>query len=242
MILDFKFHILLFLPTFLFAKIDFNRQIRPILSEHCFACHGLDDPQGGLRLDFAEYAFKGGKSGFPAISPGDLEESEILHRVVSTDMDDRMPPKGDPLKPEQIKLLRQWVSSGAQYAKHWAYVVPKRPSLPKVERKDFVNTPVDQFILSKLEEKEWAPSEPEKKDKWIRRVSLGLTGLPPTLEEFENFMQDDSPKAKEKVVDRLLASPRELPTRYAGPSCSLAVLLACSQSCHTQTPTRARLL
>ena len=196
------------LPQLLLAKIDFNRQIRPILSEHCFACHGLDDPQGGLRLDFAEFAYKGGKSGFPAIAPGDLEESEILHRVVSTDMDDRMPPKGDALKSEQIKLLRQWISSGAQYAKHWAYVVPQRPVLPKVEDKDFVKTPIDQFILSKLEEKEWVPSEPEKKDKWIRRVSLGLTGLPPTLEEFENFMQDDSPKAKEKVVDRLLASPR----------------------------------
>ena len=163
----------------LYAKIDFNRQIRPILSEYCFACHGLDDPQGGLRLDFAEFAYKGGKSGFPAVAPGDLEESEILHRVVSSDMDDRMPPKGDALKPEQIKLLRQWISSGAKYAKHWAYVVPKRPALPKVERKYFVNTPVDRFILSKLEENEWAPSEPEKKEKWIRRVSLGLTGLPP---------------------------------------------------------------
>ena len=160
---ELKIFILFLLPSLLVAKIDFNRQIRPILSEHCFACHGLDDPQGGLRLDFAEFAYKGGKSGFPAIAPGDLEESEILHRVVSTDMDDRMPPKGEPLKPEQIKLLRQWISSGAQYAKHWAYVVPKRPALPKVERKDFVRTPVDQFILSKLEEKEWVPSEPEKK-------------------------------------------------------------------------------
>ena len=96
-----KFLIHIFLPTLLFAKIDFNRQIRPILSEHCFACHGLDDPQGGLRLDFAEFAYKGGKSGFPAIAPGDLDESEILHRVVSTDMDDRMPPKGELLSPSR---------------------------------------------------------------------------------------------------------------------------------------------
>ena len=159
-------------------------------------------------MDFAEYAYKGGKSGFTAIAPGDLEESEILHRVVSTEEDDRMPPKGDSLKPEQIKLLRQWISSGAEYAKHWAYVVPKRPALPKVEDKNFVKTPVDQFILSKLEEKKWVPSEPEKKEKWIRRVSLGLTGLPPTLEEFEEFIQDKSSQAREKVVDRLLASPR----------------------------------
>jgi hypothetical protein len=168
----------------------------------------LDDPQGGLRLDFAEFAYKGGKSGFPAITPGDLEESEILHRVVSTEEDDQMPPKGEPLKPEQIKLLRQWIASGAEYAMHWAYVVPQRTTLPKVEKKDFVKTPIDHFILSKLEEKEWAPSEPEKKEKWIRRVSLGLTGLPPTLQEFENFVHDDSSRAREKVVDRLLASPR----------------------------------
>ena len=200
--------LLLFFGYPVSAKIDFNRQIRPILSEHCFACHGLDDPQGGLRLDFAEFAYKGGKSGFPAIAPSDLEESEILHRVVSTEEDDRMPPKGEPLKPEQIKLLRQWISSGAQYEKHWAYVVPQRPALPKVEDKIFVKTPIDHFILSKLEENGWEPSQPEKKEKWIRRVSLGLTGLPPTLEEFENFMQDDSSKAREKVVDRLLASPR----------------------------------
>jgi hypothetical protein len=200
--------VLLFIASSGSAKIDFNREIRPILSEHCFACHGLDDPQGGLRLDFAEFAYKGGKSGFPAITPGDLEESEILHRVVSTEEDDQMPPKGEPLKPEQIKLLRQWIASGAEYAMHWAYVAPQRTTLPKVEKKDFVKTPIDHFILSKLEEKEWAPSEPEKKEKWIRRVSLGLTGLPPTLQEFENFVHDDSSRAREKVVDRLLASPR----------------------------------
>ncbi|MDA8823192.1 PSD1 and planctomycete cytochrome C domain-containing protein [Opitutales bacterium] len=200
--------LLLFFGYSVLAKIDFNRQIRPILSEYCFACHGLDDPQGGLRLDFAEFAYKGGKSGFPAVAPDDLDESEILHRVVSTDEDDRMPPKGDPLKPKQIEVLREWISSGAKYAKHWAYVIPDRPTLPKVEKKNFVKTPIDHFILSKLEEKGLKPSQPEKKEKWIRRVSLGLTGLPPTIEEFEEFMQDDSSKAREKVVDRLLASPR----------------------------------
>ncbi|MDG1324118.1 MAG: PSD1 and planctomycete cytochrome C domain-containing protein, partial [Opitutales bacterium] len=167
-----------------------------------------DDPQGGLRLDFAEFAFKGGKSGFPAIAPGDLEESEILHRVVSTEEDDRMPPKGEPLKPEQIKVLRQWIASGAKYAKHWAYVVPKKPALPKAKDQEFIRTPIDTFILAKQEEKGWKPSQPEKKEKWIRRVSLGLTGLPPSLGEYENFIQDNSPLAKERVVDRLLASPR----------------------------------
>jgi len=200
--------VFLFFASLLSAKIDFNRQIRPILSEHCFACHGLDDPQGGLRLDFAEFAYKGGKSGFPAIVPNDLEESEILHRVVSTDLDDRMPPEGDALKPEQVEILRNWVVSGAQYAKHWAYVVPKKPALPKAQDQEFIKTPVDTFISAKLEEKGWKPNRPEKKEKWIRRVSLGLTGLPPTLKEFEEFMQDDSRQARERVVDRLLASPR----------------------------------
>ena len=200
--------VFLFFASLLSAKIDFNRQIRPILSEHCFACHGLDDPQGGLRLDFAEFAYKGGRSGFPAIVPNDLEESEILHRVVSTDLDDRMPPEGDALKPEQVEILRNWVVSGAQYAKHWAYVVPKKPALPKAQDQEFIKTPVDTFISAKLEEKGWKPNRPEKKEKWIRRVSLGLTGLPPTLKEFEEFMQDDSRQARERVVDRLLASPR----------------------------------
>ena len=206
--LKLSWFLLLFFQYLVWAKIDFNRQIRPILSEHCFACHGLDDPQGGLRLDFAEFAYVGGKSGFPAITPRDLNESEILHRVVSSDMDDRMPPKGDPLKPEQVKLLRQWISSGAKYAKHWAYVVPKKPALPEPKDEEFIKTPMDNFVLAKLEEKGWKPSQPEKKDKWIRRVSLSLTGLPPTLEEFKEFIHDDSRQAKEKVVDRLLASPR----------------------------------
>jgi len=200
--------VLLFIASLLSAKIDFNRQIRPILSEHCFACHGLDDPQGGLRLDFAEFAYKGGKSGLPAVVPNDLEESEILHRVVSTDLDDRMPPKGDALKPEQVEILRNWVVSGAQYAKHWAYVVPELPKLPEFNSQDFIKTPIDAFILSKLEDKGWIPSEPEMEKKWIRRVSLGLTGLPPTLEEYEKFIQDESPQARERVVDRLLTSPR----------------------------------
>ena len=212
----FRFPLVLFFSAYILSnaklklssKIDFNREIRPILSEHCFACHGLDDPQGGLRLDFSEFAYKGGKSGFPAIVPGDLEESEIIQRVVSTDMDERMPPKGDALKPDQIEILRNWITFGAEYSIHWAYVVPERPQLPKVNSKRFVQTPIDTFILSKLEEKGWRPSKAEKKEKWIRRVSLGLTGLPPSLVEYENFMQDDSPLAKERVVDRLLASPR----------------------------------
>ena len=148
--LGLKFLIFLFLPPLLLAKIDFNRQIRPIVSEYCFACHGLDDPKGGLRLDFADFAYQGGKSGFPAITPNDLEESEILHRVVSTDMEERMPPKGDPLKPEQIKLLRQWISSGARYAVHWAYVVPKKPALPKVKDQEFVKGLRFSLILIKL--------------------------------------------------------------------------------------------
>jgi hypothetical protein len=144
--------------------LTFNRQIRPILSEHCFACHGLDDPQGGLRLDFAEYAYKGGKSGFPAIAPGDLEESEILHRVVSTDMDDRMPPKGEPpSSPNRSNFCANGSPPGLSMQKHWAYVVPQRPALPKVEDKNFVKTPVDQFILSKLEEKKWVPVSLKKR-------------------------------------------------------------------------------
>ena len=196
------------LPSFLLAEIDFNRQIRPILSDHCFACHGLDDPQGGLRLDFAEFAYKGGKSGFPAITPGDLEESEILHRVVSMDEDDRMPAKGEALSEAQISLLGQWIKEGARYAKHWAYEKPVRPQVALEKENPFIRNPIDSFVLKELEARGWTPSEPADKARWLRRVSLGLIGLPPTVPEIEAFLGDDSPHAREKVVDRLLSSPR----------------------------------
>ena len=118
-----------FLPwmgTLVVGEIDFNRQIRPILSQNCFACHGLDEPKSDLRLDFAEFAYEGGKSGLPGIVPGKPEESEIIARITAHG-DDRMPAKGNALSAEQVSLLKQWIEEGGRYADHWAYEKPSRP-------------------------------------------------------------------------------------------------------------------
>jgi hypothetical protein len=201
------FALILWASPFVFGEIDFNRQIRPILSQSCFACHGLDDPKSDLRLDFAEFAYEGGKSGRPAIVPGKPEESEVIKRVTDHG-EDRMPAKGDPLSEDQVSLLTQWIKEGARYAKHWAYEKPVRPEVPSGKAKGFVRNPIDSFVLRNLNSRGWKSSEPADKARWLRRVSLGLIGLPPTVKEIEAFLGDDSPKAKEKVVDRLLASPR----------------------------------
>ena len=134
-----------------FGEIDFNRQIRPILSQSCFACHGLDAPKSDLRLDFAEFAYKGGKSGRSAIVPGKPGESELMLRVTAHG-EDRMPSKGDALSDDQISLLRQWIKEGARYAKHWAYEKPVRPKVPFAQNQSFIRNPIDSFVLQNLKE------------------------------------------------------------------------------------------
>ena len=201
------FVLILCASPFVFGEIDFNRQIRPILSQSCFACHGLDAPKSDLRLDFAEFAYKGGESGRSAIVPGNPGKSELMLRVTAHG-EDRMPAKGDALSDGQISLLRQWIREGARYAKHWAYEKPVRAKVPFGKAKGFVRNPIDSFVLAQLEKRGWRPSPPADQARWLRRVSLGLTGLPPTLEEVDEFLADQSPEAREKVVDRLLASPR----------------------------------
>ena len=192
---------------FLFGEIDFNRQIRPILSQSCFACHGLDEPKSDLRLDFAEFAYEGGKSGQPAIVPGKPEQSEVILRVTAHG-EDRMPAKGEALSEAQVSLLRQWIKEGARYAKHWAYEKPVRPEVAREKERPFIRNPIDSFVLKGLDARGWKPSGPADKARWLRRVSLGLIGLPPTIGDIEAFLGDDSPQAREKVVDRLLSSPR----------------------------------
>ncbi|MBT3636641.1 MAG: DUF1553 domain-containing protein [Opitutae bacterium] len=181
--------------------------MRPILSQSCFACHGLDEPKSDLRLDFAEFAYEGGKSGRSAIVPGKPEQSEVILRVTAHG-EDRMPAKGDALTPGQVSLLKQWINEGARYANHWAYEKPVRPAVAREKERPFIRNPIDSFVLKGLDARGWKPSEPADKARWLRRVSLGLIGLPPTIEEIEAFLGDDSPEAREKVVDRLLASPR----------------------------------
>ncbi len=192
-------------------EVDFNRDVRPILSENCFKCHGPgeEERKAKLRLDLREAAIKPAKSGNVAIVPGDVEKSELVARITAKDPDDRMPPlkTGKTLSPAQIEVLRRWVARGAPYAIHWAYVKPQRPRLPSVRHKRWPRNPIDNFILARLEREGMATSAPADKPTLIRRVSLDLTGLSPTIAEVDQFIQDKSPDAYERLVDRLLSKP-----------------------------------
>ena len=189
------------------TAIRFDRHVRPILSDACFQCHGPDEAkrEGGLRLDVSEAAIKGGDSG-PAIVAGRLDASEVWKRVTSNDPDLVMPPpkSGKTLKPEQIAVLKQWINDGAEFQGHWAFQRVERPSVPTV---DGVDNPIDAFIRKRLAEAGLVPSPEASRETLIRRASLDLTGLPPTLAEIDAFVSDSSPQAYEKVVDRLLSSP-----------------------------------
>jgi hypothetical protein len=190
-------------------KLRFNRDIRPILSDACFHCHGPDEKErkGGLRLDLADQAFLPGKSGLVPITPGNPEESEILVRIfLESDDSDFMPPpeSGKSLTPAQRDTLKRWIKEGAEYEGHWAFVKPVRPALPT--GKESLH-PVDAFVKSRLEKEGLAMQPAADPETLLRRVSLDLTGLPPTLAELDAFSKDPSPAAYGKVVDRLLASP-----------------------------------
>ena len=192
-------------------KVDFNRDIRPILSENCYKCHGPDDGarKANLRFDQKGEALKPAKSGRIPIVAGVPDKSEVVARITATDPNKHMPPvqSRKKLNPHQIELLRQWIAEGAPYAKHWAYVKPVRPELPPVKQKDWPRNPIDRFILARLEKEGLQPSPPAEKHVLARRVSLDLTGLPPTTEEVEQFVQDTSPQAFEHLVDHLLSKP-----------------------------------
>jgi len=192
-------------------SVDFNREIRPILSENCYKCHGPDDGarKAKLRFDIRSEALKPAKSGEIPIVPGSPEKSQMISRISTSDLDDRMPPikSGKTLTPTQIDLLRRWVAEGAPYATHWAYVKPVRPALPSVKRTRWPLNPIDRFILARLEREGLKPSLSADRYTLIRRVSLDLTGLPPTPEEVDSFVKDRHPRAYENLVDRLLAKP-----------------------------------
>jgi len=194
------------------AKVEFNRDIRPIFSDTCFQCHGPDEKQrkSGLRLDSRAEGLKAGKSGAVAIVPGKPEASEIIKRILTTDEEDLMPPTKlhKPLTALQKELLKQWVAEGAEYQGHWAFLTPKRPEAPKVsDPKAHIANDIDAFVLARLEKEGLHPSPETDRATLIRRVTLDLTGLPPTPEEVDAFANDKSGSAYEKVVDRLLASP-----------------------------------
>ena len=193
--------------------VDFNRDIRPILSNNCFKCHGPDanQRQAGLRLDLYESATQAAESGMPAIVPGDATESELVRRILASDDAERMPPADShkQLTDEQKTLLVRWINEGAEYKPHWAFVSPVRPEVPIIDGLEFrIESPIDAFIAERLQRDGLTMSPEADKSTLIRRVTLDLTGLPPTPRELDAFWADDSPDAYEKVVDRLLASPR----------------------------------
>jgi hypothetical protein len=197
-------------------KLSFNDTIQPILSENCYACHG-PDPGGrkaGLRLDRGEFAFAPHQDSHekyePAIIPGNPDRSPLVHRIETKNAKDRMPPPEahKSLKPEQIALLREWVKQGAEYEELWSFLPPKHQAIPPVTRGEWVRNAIDNFVLARLEKEGLSPSPEADRRTLIRRVTYDLTGLPPTPEEVEAFVADSAPDAYEKVVERLLSSPR----------------------------------
>ncbi len=195
------------------AIIDFNRDVRPIISGNCFACHGPDEKarEGGFRLDVPEGISATLKSGLIAVVPGDVNKSELVRRVTTLDQKDIMPPvkTGKALTARQVEILRRWVEQGGKYDKHWSFMPPKKHEPPQaVSEPAWVRGPIDAFVLAKLDESGLTHAAEADKRTLIRRLSLDLTGLGPTPGEIAAFMADESEGAYEKLVDRLLASPR----------------------------------
>lgn len=198
------------LPAGAATRLDFNRDIRPILSDNCFACHGFDAKKrkAGLRLDTAEGAYEA-KDGIQAIKPGDPALSSIIERMLSTDEDEVMPPPDSHKKvtPQQVEILKRWIREGAEYKKHWAFEKPVKAPVPAM-KSGLVRNPIDSFIQERLAHEGMTAAPEAGKEALIRRVTLDLTGLPPTLEEIDAYLADTSPDAYEKVVNRLLKSER----------------------------------
>ncbi len=240
------------LPSF-GAAVDFQREVQPILEQRCTECHGEKKQKAGVRLDRKAFAFAPGDSGQPAILAGRSAESLLWQRITSTNTDEIMPPKGEPLTAAQVGAIQKWIDEGATWPddggapqkKHWAYEKPVRPEVPKISktvisksvisgagkapRTDSLNTdslitfsnPIDAFVLEKLTAEKLKPAPEADRATLIRRVSLDLTGLPPTVPEVNAFLTDQSKDAYEKVVDRLLASPH-FGERWARPWLDMA--------------------
>jgi hypothetical protein len=202
--------------------VDYETQVKPVLRERCFACHGVLKQEANLRLDTAQLMIRGGDSG-TSITPGKIEESPLLDRVSASDADERMPPEGEPLTAEQITALREWITQGANSPAdeqpdqdprdHWSFRTPVRPKVPHIDQPTptearWLNNPIDAFIANEHRKNSLVPQADADKRVWLRRVSLDLVGLPPTAEELDAFVADESREAYDRVVTRLLDSPQ----------------------------------
>ncbi len=192
--------------------IDFDRDVRPILSDKCYKCHGPDEKerQAGLRLDVPEAALAPLESGARAIVPGKRTESALVARITHADPAERMPPadSGKVLAPAEIATLARWIDEGATWKKHWSLVAPLRPEPPAVRHEAKVRNAIDRFVLARLEAEGLEPAPEADKVTLVRRLTLDLTGLPPSPAEVDAFLADAAPDAYDKLVERLLASPR----------------------------------
>jgi hypothetical protein len=206
------------LPPAAERQVDFIRDIQPIFAERCNHCHGEDDQQGQLRLDAKALVMRGGKSG-PLFAAGRSDESLLIRRLVGLGTEKQMPLEDDPLTSEQVALIRAWIDQGAKWPdgvgssateikKHWAYVAPVSPPLPAVRDSSWPVNALDRFVLARLEKESIAPSAPVSRERLIRRASLDLVGVPPSVAEVDAFVADKAPDAYERLIDRLLASPR----------------------------------
>jgi hypothetical protein len=195
--------------------ISYNFNIRPILSDKCFKCHGPDAAhrQADLRLDIPESAFKALKDNptAHALVAGDPMMSEVYRRISTKDTSEQMPPPSSNLKkltPFEVDLIKQWIKQGARYEKHWAFVPPRSYAVPQVQNTAWPKNPIDNFVLQKMVQKGFDPNPEADKERLLKRVSLDLTGLPPTLQMMDNFLADNSANAYQKIVDQLVASPQ----------------------------------
>ncbi len=194
------------------GNIDFERDVRPILTRHCVRCHGEKHDEGGLRLSTKKHAFAPADSESAVINPGNAADSLLIKRITSTELGDQMPADATPLSASEIKTLRDWINQGANWpdgldGQHWAYRKPVRPTPPDIQIADHGNA-IDRFIAKRMAGAKLEPNTRAVKSKLLRRVSLTLTGLPPSMEELDRFLADESDNAYERAVDRLLASPR----------------------------------
>ena len=201
-------------PTAAAISVEYQKDIRPILQQRCYACHSRLKQKSNLRLDAGALILKGGKEG-AAVTPGDSAASLLLKRVSSADESERMPSEGRPLSAEQITLLKRWIDEGARYPReepipplpgeHWAFQPVRRPLLPAVKNRLWSRNPIDRFVLAKLESRGWRPSPDAPPRALLRRTYLDLIGLPPTLAEQSAFLSAPDDTAFRRVIDDLLA-------------------------------------